>query len=70
MDTITFIIPSIGRDSLKNTIRSLLNQTSDKWKAIIVFDGCKNTLDKNDYNEKCTFMKLIRQNVLSIKRVM
>mgnify|MGYP000851196043 CR=1 FL=1 len=58
MDAITFIIPSIGRDSLKNTIRSLLNQTSDNWKAIIIFDGCKNTLDKNDYNEKCTFYEI------------
>ena len=47
MDTITFIIPSIGRDSLKYSIESLKNQTCENWKAIIVFDGCKNSLDKN-----------------------
>lgn len=38
---ITFIIPSVGRNSLTNTIQSLFNQTVDLWKCIIVFDGVK-----------------------------
>jgi glycosyltransferase involved in cell wall biosynthesis len=38
---ITFIIPTINRDSLINSITSLINQTHTLWKAIIIFDGCK-----------------------------
>lgn len=38
---ITFIIPTINRDSLVNSITSLINQTHKLWKAIIIFDGCK-----------------------------
>lgn len=51
-DIITFIIPSIGRDSLKNSIESLKNQTSENWRVIIVFDGCKNTLNNDIENDK------------------
>ena len=36
---ITFIIPSIGRDSLKDTLNSLLNLNDSAWNAIIIFDG-------------------------------
>ena len=46
-DIITFIIPSIGKESLKYSIESLTNQTSQNWKAIIVFDGCKNKCTSN-----------------------
>ena len=38
---ITFIIPSIGRDSLKDTLNSLLNLNDSDWNAIIIFDGVK-----------------------------
>ncbi len=38
---ITFIIPTIGRDTLLKTIDSLNNQTFKSWKCIIVFDGIK-----------------------------
>jgi Glycosyl transferase family 2 len=37
---ITFIIPSINRNTLYKTILSILNQTITKWKIIILFDGC------------------------------
>jgi glycosyltransferase involved in cell wall biosynthesis len=40
---ITFIIPSINRDTLPFTIKSLLSQKYNKWKAIIIFDGCQPT---------------------------
>jgi glycosyltransferase involved in cell wall biosynthesis len=40
---VTFIIPSIGRDTLKTTICSLINQTNPNWKAIIIFDGISPT---------------------------
>ena len=36
---ITFIIPTIGRNTLINSISSLLNQDDTNWKAIIIFDG-------------------------------
>lgn len=51
-DFITFIIPSIGRDSLKNTVKSIINQNNNNWKAIIIFDGCKNILNSNEINSK------------------
>lgn len=43
---ITVIIPSIGRDTLKRTIDSLLKQNQKKWKAIIGFDA----IDKKKAN--------------------
>jgi glycosyltransferase involved in cell wall biosynthesis len=45
---ITFIIPTIGRDTLQNTIDCLLNQTDPKWKAIIVFDGILPNITNDD----------------------
>lgn len=42
---ITFIIPTIGRNTLKYAIQSIENQTDDDWKIIIVFDGIKPTID-------------------------
>jgi glycosyltransferase involved in cell wall biosynthesis len=45
---ITFIIPTIGRSTLINSINSLLNQTDNNWNAIIVFDGIKQNISIND----------------------
>lgn len=45
---ITFIIPTIGRSTLINSINSLLNQTDNNWNAIIVFDGLKQNIEIND----------------------
>lgn len=36
---VTFIIPSKGRDSIGQAVQSLFNQTSNTWKAVIIFDG-------------------------------
>lgn len=36
---VTFVIPSIGRESIKKTISSLLAQTECQWEAVIIFDG-------------------------------
>jgi len=44
-NSVIFIIPSIGRYTIHDTILSLINQTCTNWQAIIVFDGCKNNLD-------------------------
>jgi len=48
---ITFIIPSIGRESLFYSAESLINQTITEWKAIIVLDGITiNMLNNNILN--------------------
>ncbi len=39
---ITFIIPTIGRETILRTINSLLNQSDPNWKAIVVCDGIPN----------------------------
>jgi UDP-glucose:(glucosyl)LPS beta-1,3-glucosyltransferase len=36
---ITFIIPSINRNTLINSINSLLNQTNKNWECIVIYDG-------------------------------
>ena len=38
MSRLTFVVPSIGRQSIIDTIESLQAQTVQQWKAIIVFD--------------------------------
>lgn len=38
---INFVIPSIGRKTLKYSLQSLLNQTNSKWKCTVGFDGLK-----------------------------
>jgi hypothetical protein len=45
---ITFIIPTIGRETLIDTINSLKSQTNKNWKALIIFDGVKPTLQSDD----------------------
>jgi glycosyltransferase involved in cell wall biosynthesis len=44
---ITFIIPSLSRLTLIQTVNSLLNQSSDLWKCIIIYDG----VDGIDFND-------------------
>jgi glycosyltransferase involved in cell wall biosynthesis len=41
---ITFIIPTIGRDTLQRSIDSIQNQTNPDWNIIVVFDGIPSTL--------------------------
>jgi len=36
---ITFIVPSLNRPSLHNSIKSLLLQTNPNWECIIIYDG-------------------------------
>jgi glycosyltransferase involved in cell wall biosynthesis len=47
-NTITFIIPTIGRETLIKSIKSLQNQTNQNWNAIIIFDGIKSNININD----------------------
>jgi glycosyltransferase involved in cell wall biosynthesis len=36
---ITFIIPSVNRETLTNSINSILNQTNPNWNVIVIYDG-------------------------------
>jgi glycosyltransferase involved in cell wall biosynthesis len=58
---ITFIIPTIGRPALIKAIESIENQTSDNWKAIVVFDGIEPTI--NISNPKITVIKIEKAGV-------
>jgi glycosyltransferase involved in cell wall biosynthesis len=40
---ITFVIPSLNRDTITRTVNSLLNQTNTNWRCIIVYDGVDGT---------------------------
>jgi len=55
---VTFIIPSIGRETLKRSINSLIEQTNDNWRAIIIFDGVKPNFEPTD-----------KIKVLSVKKI-
>ena len=48
-ELITFIIPTIGRSTLINSINSLKNQTIKDWHAIIIFDGIYCNIDIDVY---------------------
>ena len=58
-DGITFIIPTIGRETLKYTVKSLQNLNVQNWKAIILFDGVKPTLEIEDNRFKIVTLKKI-----------
>ena len=45
---LTFIIPTIGRQSLVATLQCLKNQTNNNWKAIVVFDGMTPNIKETD----------------------
>jgi hypothetical protein len=57
---ITFIIPTIGRQSLLDTIESLYNLKDPLWKAIILFDGIKNKFNIKD--NRITIVELDKKN--------
>ena len=48
MPKVTFIIPTIGRESLQASVQCLLNQTVDEWLAIIIFDGIEPNFECDD----------------------
>jgi glycosyltransferase involved in cell wall biosynthesis len=48
MNNVTFIIPTIGRETLNRSIESILNQTVENWNIIVIFDGIKSNITVND----------------------
>lgn len=55
---VTFIIPTIGRDTLQDSINSLLNQTIKSWNAIIIFDGIKSNIINYDYDIRIKIVEI------------
>jgi len=49
MSLITFVIPSLNRDTLSTSVESLLNQTNENWRCVIVYDG----IEGMDFSVKC-----------------
>ena len=45
---ITFIIPTMGRNTLSKTLDCLINQSNPNWKAIVIFDGISSTIQNTD----------------------
>jgi hypothetical protein len=63
---ITFIIPTIGRNTLKKAITSVKNQTQDNWKCIIIFDGVDIPKDITNYvstDNRFTLLKIDKVGV-------
>lgn len=58
---ITFIVPSIGRPTLAETVQSINTQTNPQWKAIIVFDGVKPTTDIIPSSPKIQILEIEKQ---------
>jgi len=48
VDFLTFIIPTIGRSTLKRAVDSLINQNDFIWKAFIIWDGIEPTINFNN----------------------
>lgn len=53
---ISFIIPTIGRESLKESLYSIINQSDSDWEVIVIFDGVKKNIDIN--NEKIKYIEI------------
>jgi glycosyltransferase involved in cell wall biosynthesis len=67
---ITFIIPTINRNSLLKALQSLINQSITNWKAIVVFDGCEpidNELLKILLNDRFLYISINKQGIFKDK---
>lgn len=60
---VTFIIPSINRDTLKDSIKSLLCQSNTNWQCIIIYDG----VDGDDFDDdRIKTLKIEKTGTLSV----
>jgi hypothetical protein len=62
---ITFIIPTIGRETLIIAINSLFGLNSSNWNAIIIFDGVKKNINIDD--ERITIIELEKKEGITDK---
>lgn len=63
---VTFIIPTIGRSSLEQALKSLESMESKQWKAIVMFDGSISQQAKNTIIQTLHQQYLYRGNLISI----
>ena len=68
-NNVTFIIPTIGRETLQRSINSLLNQTINNWFAIIIFDGIKSNINITDDRIKIVEIEKMGININSAGNV-
>ena len=64
-NNITFIIPTIGRETLIIAINSLFGLNSSNWNAIIIFDGVKKNINIDD--ERITIIELEKKEGITDK---
>ena len=62
-ELITFIIPTIGRSTLINSINSLKNQTIKDWCAIIIFDGIPSNIHVDDNDNRIKVLECEKKGV-------
>ena len=69
MVLITFIIPTIGRKTLEQSLESLIQLKCNNWKAIVLFDGINNNLEcKEKYNtDKFIFQEIKKHGNINVK---
>lgn len=64
---ITFIIPTLGRNSLINSLNSLIQQTNKDWNVLVIFDGINKNIDLEDERIKYIEIKEKIGGINSIK---
>lgn len=69
MVLVTFIIPTIGRKTLEQSLESLLQLKCNNWKAVVLFDGVKNNIThhKNFNSSQFIFLEIEKQGNKDIK---
>jgi glycosyltransferase involved in cell wall biosynthesis len=74
MNSITIIIPTLGRLSLSRALASLIKQSDPRWQCIVVFDGIEKRVEVEGYGGRkiecftCTQKKhagLVRNEALN-----
>lgn len=67
---ITFIIPTINRNTLYSALQSIIKQSITNWKAIIIFDGCE-PIDANILellsNNRFLYMSINKKGIFKDK---
>lgn len=64
MTLVTFIIPTIGRETLLRALESIYRQTIWDWKAIIIFDGIEPTIEVSD--PRVTVLQIDKKGVSDV----
>jgi hypothetical protein len=65
---IIFIVPSLGRTSLFNSIKSLINQSDKDWRAIIILDGVKKDNKYQNIDERINIIEIDKSSSAGIVR--